>query len=715
MRPSPVLSFFVGKNLVSGSLVEGSPWLFAPPPEQRTKMRELPKDKRRQALLDSKTDWQIYTPVRALVPSSPISVTNPPVGIRGFSADYDLGMPREALEPLLKQMPEVTRPTYLEVTLGGKYRMVWVFQREILVVDIAHANTFLAEFAKFINADKVFPGYDQSSEKVTQRWTNGGEWFEVTNKEVPVDILTGVAIKAAKKAQVLAGGQSDIALDVIAAQVEKQFPGRWKGPFELDALGVRFWDETADAEAGAQVRPDGMLCFTGRTPFMRWVDIFGKPWVDEQSVLHLGKAAQNIYFDGKTYYRYFTGRWWALGRPDVELALKMSGLSPRIPKGATVSDVDKVMHFIQTESRVVGCAPMVNHRHGLVNLQERRMLNVIDIKALAPAAVPGDFPFIRDFLWGLFARPEDKPLEHFLAWLKRAYVAFREFRPLMGQAIFLCGPAHNGKTLLNLHIAAKMLGGRTGNPFPFMVGDTDFNDELFGSYLWAINDEESPATPAARAKFQSRLKAIVVNPTHTYHPKFQQRLNIDHIGRLFATLNDDPDSVAFLPEVNPNTRDKLMFFASQPYKKVWPANEWIEKKIAEELPHFAAWLLNYEPPAEVLESSRVGVRSYFDAHVLDQSHQQAYAFNFRELLSAWVTQSIYWEEGKMQWEGTPTELQSVIGACDGLSGPLREWTVAKIAKALTSLARVGSSGISHVDGSDRRFRISKEAFKIIIT
>ena len=675
------------------------------------KIRALPKPNRRRLLERSDTQWQVYTPVRAIVASSPVSSTNPPLAIRGFAADFDLGVPRDAVEPLLRQMPETTQPTYLEITLGGKYRLVWVFAREVLVADIAHANEFMKSFAEFVNASRVFPGYDASSEKVTQRWSNGGEWKVVSDKEVPSDVLIGLSIRAAKAARTLASGQSEIPLDLIAAEVEKRFPGRWTGPFELDNLGVRFWDETADAEAGAQIKPDGMLCFTGRVPFMKWADIFGRQWVDEQSVRHLGKAADGIFFDGRSYFRFFGGRWWNLARQDIELTLKMAGLSSRVPKGSTVSELEKVLHHIQTENRVVGAAPMVNHRPGIVDQRGQRMLNTSTLKALEPAAVPSDFPWIREFLWGLFARPEDKPLEHFLAWLKRSYTAFREYKPLMGQAVFLAGPAHNGKTLLNLHIAAKMLGGRTGNPYPYMVGDTDFNDELFGFYLWAINDEESPATPAARAKFQARLKASVVNPTHTYHPKFQARVPIDHVGRLFSTLNDDPDSISFLPEVNPNTRDKLMFFASQSYKGVWGSNEQTEKRIADELPHFAAWLLAWDPPAEVMESSRVGVKSYFDRHVIDAALQQAYAFNFRELLAAWINQAIYWSESTVEtWEGTPTELQSMVGACEGLSGPLKEWKVSQIAKALTSLARVGSSGIEHIDGSDRRFKISKSAF-----
>ena len=64
-----------------------------------------------------------------------------------------------------------------------------------------------------------------------------------------------------------------------------------------------------------------------------------------------------------------------------------------------------------------------------------------------------------------------------------------------------------------------------------------------------------------------------------------------------VTLNDDPQSIGILPEVNFNTSDKLMFFSSLPYEKQWPERDELESTIERELPFFARWLLDvYKSP-----------------------------------------------------------------------------------------------------------------------
>src|SRR5690606_36589839 len=102
------------------------------------------------------------------------------------------------------------------------------------------------------------------------------EWYTLKTDPVPADICRGAAVKAGKSLN--KDCKSEVSLEAIAAEVEKRFPGRWQGEFKVDATGVRFWDPNADAPAGCQVKPDGMLCFTGNVPFMRWADIFGRAW-----------------------------------------------------------------------------------------------------------------------------------------------------------------------------------------------------------------------------------------------------------------------------------------------------------------------------------------------------------------------------------------------------------------------------------------------------
>src|SRR5262249_31154860 len=151
--------------------------------------------------------------------------------------------------------------------------------------------------------------------------------------------------------------------------------------------------------------------------------------------------------------------------------------------------------------------------------------------------------------------------------------------------------------------------------------------ELFESPLLALNDEEATTREETRQKFLARLKSFVVNPSHSYEPKFCDRMNIEWTGRIFVTLNDDPSSVGLLPEVNSNTMDKLMFFRSRPYAHKWERSEVLEPKIEKELPFFARWLLNWQPPDYVVAPGRMGVRSFFDPHILNLSKQHDYHYN----------------------------------------------------------------------------------------
>ena len=173
------------------------------------------------------------------------------------------------------------------------------------------------------------------------------------------------------------------------------------------------------------------------------------------------------------------------------------------------------------------------------------------------------------------------------------------------------------------------------------------------------------------------------------------------------TLNDDPGSVGMLMEVEENTRDKQMFFASQPYRGVFPRQDLLEAQLVKELPYYAHYLLNWTPPAEVMADDRMGVKSYFDPHILELSHQQTFASNLNELLLVWIRTDAYWD-GAGDWDGSPTDLLSCLQGCDTTAGIARDWTQAKVVRALTSLAKQDGSGVKFYGTDGRGFKIKKQ-------
>lgn len=707
-----MIKFCQAENLTVKVLEEGAPWEFCVADEHNT-LKKLPKDKRRQTLLKPTTKWNVYTSIVGIAKNQRISKSNPPAFVRGLVADFDMVTDADGVMKYVNQKPESQRPNFIEISLGNKVRLVWVFEKELLTPSTEFCIALLEAFFDKLGIPTLLAGFDPASTKPTEMWTNGGTWYDVRPEPLSHDFCFGVLCEVSKKTSLF--NKADIPLEVIAAEVGKRYPTKWQGEFKLDATGLRFWDETADNLTGCQVKPDGMLCFTGNIPFMRWEDIFGRAWCEEQKVLNLGRAAENIYFDGKLYWELLLSRWEATARNDIALRLKGRGLSDKCPKGMTQSDVERVLDHIQTSMRVQGAAPLVNYPRGLTEIDGTRILNIADLNPVQPIEGTGDpekdFPWIWHFLKGLFPHPERLPLEHFLAWLQRAYKVVLQHKRYMGQAVFLCGPRNNGKTLLCLRIVAPMLGNRVANPIDYMVGDSNFNSDLFSSALLAVNDEDSPNGESARKRMLAKLKGLVVNPSHKYHAKFEKPVTIQWTGRIFVTLNDDPGSVGMLMEVEKNTHDKQMYFATQAYAGNFPEQEELEAKINRELPQFAHFVLNYKPPQEVLSQDRMGVKSYFDPKILELSNQQTYASNLSELLQVWFSRDVYWQEDQKNesWIGSPTELLSILQLNPDTAGIARDWTQQGVAKSLTSLAKQENSFVSFEEGDGRKFKIVKNA------
>jgi hypothetical protein len=705
-----LLPFYIFPNVLEKRAVSGEPWNFNPGPEVLAKVRAMPKGVRRDWSASPSTIWSIYSSVKALAPSIRISKENPPVSIHGFVADYDYISDLEEVTRHLSQVAEELRPTFIERSIGKKWRVIWCFEKPILTTSFEHCEVLLKAYAQKFQAPTLLAGYDEASTKPTQVWTNGCEWYDIS-KPINFTLLQGVAIEASKRSLF---GSIEIPLDKIAAAVKERFPDRWVGEFKLGATGVRFWDPTADCPTGCQVKESGMLCFTGNAPFVRWSEIFGTEWCAKQRALNLGQAAERFYFDGRTYWEPLEGRWVTQNRGDVILGLKDGGLSDKTPKGMTVSDVERVLRHVQTQNRIDGAAPLVNYPSGLVDFCGRKLLNTARLSFPEyPADAKGDpseFPFIWETLNNLFIDRGDqthRSIEYFLAWLQRSIWALRYHKPgLLGQVPFICGPANNGKSLLAYQLVAPLLGGVHADPIEYFKGNTDFTDDLLAAALLMMNDVTPPANDRERSSFLHRLKSFVVNPTHTYHPKFMQKLDIPWNGRLFPSLNDDPLSVSLLPEVNENTRDKMMFFATQPPSAPWPLD--VQARFERERWYFCYWLDKvWKAPAGIISNDRMGVVSHFDSVLLETSQTQMYSYNLVELLKQWVLTC--WLPEEKEKAVSPTELLSQLSIHEHLQYLIREWNVQKISKSLATVARMNNHGIEFAGGgSQRTFKITKE-------
>jgi hypothetical protein len=257
---------------------------------------------------------------------------------------------------------------------------------------------------------------------------------------------------------------------------------------------------------------------------------------------------------------------------------------------------------------------------------------------------------------------------------------------------------------MNYRVLRPIFGGMQGDPYEYLMNQNRFNVELFEAYFWAMDDAAAPRGEH-RGSVLSKLKAFAVNPSHRIEEKHQTAKSLEHVGRLSVTLNDDPGSLALLPEINDNTRDKFCFFATRPYSGKWPTNAALERTLAEELPHFLHWLLEWQPPEDLLENSRMGVKSYFDPDLLGTAQKTEFAYNFLELLRAWIATS--WADDVTERTYNPTGLMSDFALHPALAPLVREWKTATVTHCLTTLARQTGSGVTHADTHKRTFRITR--------
>jgi hypothetical protein len=179
-----MLSFLTAKNIVDKELVEAFPWDFSPKPEVLEMMRSKKKDVRRVAMITPGTQWQIYSTVVGEIKNARVNAQqNPPRALRGLSVDYDAVLGLEAVEQLINQMPEAFQPQFLEITLGKKNRLIWVFETELLVPGFEYCSTAMKAFVERMGLETLLPGFDQASTKPGEVWTNGGVWYSL--KQTP--------------------------------------------------------------------------------------------------------------------------------------------------------------------------------------------------------------------------------------------------------------------------------------------------------------------------------------------------------------------------------------------------------------------------------------------------------------------------------------------------------------------------------------------------
>jgi hypothetical protein len=652
----------------------------------------------REWCADPNTDHCFYTLNEGDNKFERVGEENPVNRIYGFTADYDAPLDWTNVENIIKIRCEADKiPTWYSKTNSGYIRLVWEFSEPIPVAP-EMADAFLRRLAIELRASMLFGGYDKSSEKVAQTFELGTNWKKIGHV---LDALVAktVLLKAANDAPIKTV-DTNIPIEDVAVEVDRKFPNRWKKDFVVGSRGPLFWIDDGIERDGCQVREDGVICYSDRAErgFMSWRDLLGKKFMDSYETAKVGGLVDQFWFNGKSYYKLLNNNPVAIPKEQLLLELRKMGFSHKTKKGQSLSEVESALLTISNESRVDEVAPVVFSKGRVISFNGRRILNSSKASPVRPASTgdPEMWPWIHAFITPFFVDDDEgrSTLPYFFAWFKRLYSAVLEHRLDQGQLLILLGPTGRGKTLLTNQILGRSVGGFS-DASDYLSGNTSFNRDLCGAAMWVVDDQVAASTYADQRKFVELTKRCVANPRLEYHAKYADAVTLPWSGRVAMSLNLDANSLAALPSLDSSNRDKVLALRlNSTHKVTFLSNVETEATIAEELPFFLRWLLDYEPPEHVLATNRFGVKTYIDPFIEAAAYDNSSRSEIAELVEFFARK---YREGAAAcgtkvtsvWRGTLTDFQVTLHELNGGRNVGSSNNLGFVRRGMTVLEEVG--------------------------
>ena len=646
------------------------------------------------------TKYLAYSTVEGVDASQRVSRNNPPKYLHGFCADWDAKFTDEEYQNFARLTIDSEYPAaWVSRSYSGGIHAVWLFENPILL----HAKTtkaFLKRASQELKLSKLARGLDQKAFTDPHKYyLHGADWKKVSSENIPMAQLHLWQYETSGRTDFDSEGVL-IPLDIVKEELEKQYPGVWRGPFVEGARSKKFWDPGSTNPTSAVLRATGFQCFSGDVPFKTWSDLLGGGFVNQYAVDSIGAAIEDFWYDGRTYYKVGEeGSVTALTKEDVSLELRVEGnVSRRARRNEEVSDLERALHTINTKKWVDGAMPFTFIKDITVQYNDKLYLNSArNRRPLAPSGKKSGwgkgFPRLSKWLGHMFG---DEQLPHELNWLAYGYKHAHAGTPNRGHAHFLVGAPNCGKTLYNTVVLGGLFGGHA-IASDFLVGKTNFNSHLFSYGLWTVDDEAPSASSDQHVSFSSKIKEFTANDEFLVNEKFKKAGIIFWRGRLSITLNDDPVSIKLLPDMDMSIRDKIMAFHCN---GGWEFTTDFKEQIEKELPHFAQFLLDYELP-KASKSVRFGVKEYMSPTLDDLASVDSRYSYMQELLT--IFRSKHCLDDGEEWEGTCSELIMLLNKIDGANVLLRDVSARKMGWALSHLVSKGVDGIkrSTIKGSHK--------------
>ena len=564
----------------------------------------------------------------------------------GLLADYDAVWTPDQLEKLRAKKVAEYGPQYICTTFSDHARTYYAFEKPVLLVGAKHYKAFVKLLAKKLKLDKLpsLSGFEAEALADPAKYYDiGRQWYPVDPGACIPSAQLNLWAYEASKGLTLAPKEYEIPIDKVAEEVDRRWPGRWRGEFKEGARGLRFWDLSADNESAAIVTTEGMMCFTGGQAFVSWREIFGSAFVEQFEAKKMAPILNGTWYDGRQFWTQDEskgGLWMATSKDDFDQKLRCMKFDPVRAKGRTCSELDEVEFAIKEQRRVDAAAPFIYRPSGRLVYNTKIFLNTSRIKCIEPVpeALRKLDPTFEDlkrncgrllypYLCNFFDPIDDNvQLWHFLAWLKHFYTGAYKQAPRHGQTLVLAGDGSVGKTFMLQAILGPLMGGRA-KADEFLSGRCKWTAELAESPLLGVDDSEGAGSDYKdQVAMTQRLKAISANGELMYSVKFGAEQMIEWLGRVVICCNLEEHSIARnLPDLTLSAQNKVMLLKTvsgeKKFQGFYSTQDENRAVLAEELPHFAGWLLEWAYPkcAEEVGEHRFGVSAYHHPELLQKA------------------------------------------------------------------------------------------------
>jgi hypothetical protein len=695
------MSFYAVDNgfVLTQSVVPYNPWEFSPSPEQSAQITAQirhDKDSRQLFYRNFNTKWNFYTPLEGCNPNQRISKEdNPPRFSHGIALDFDVKIAIEYVRQQIEQM--VIKPSWIETSLGGKVRLVWLFEQKLLIDTCDFYEYFQRAAAKWLKAE-LLPGLDEGAlTEASRLLCNGAVWESTGAGPIPHEKLQAFFVKTAGSFRFKSSDTVKIPLDVVEAGLRKKFDNfNWPVNFAVDSQGPSFWIPASTSPLSAIVKEEGMVTFSAHRDktFYPWGDesLLGKEFVQAYTETSISKATSNIYYDKKNYWQWMDTYWDSVPPAEMNNYLENDcGLSMTKDKTGK-STLRSALSHIHKKNRVIGGAPFCYRPSGPIIYQGNRIINTYRNRAIKPATGTqkmgphGNFPFLSAHWETLLITPLQ--MWYYLAWGKHMYMCAIDEVARSGTNVFLLGEAGKGKTMTGRGIWGKLMGGWV-DASRYLLENAHFTSEFHEVPLWCSDDDSSTDNPAAQARFQSSWKKVAANQEFLYHKKFEVPVTIVHPVRIHGSYNLDQSSIRIVGPMDNSSKDKSNLLRCAPGLMKLPPREELEKIIENELPYFGRWLYDVEIPDFVERDVRFGYKSYHDESLLDSAHQSSKCGPFKELLLEYLETFFKTETAATRWRGTATALLRCLHSHPFNEQIMRSMKLEQVTRYLEMIQREG--------------------------